>query len=272
MILLSSSKPNAAFPSDDRIFLGEGLFETLRIWKGRLCYPDLHWQRLRQSAALLQIGMDLSYADWCQQLQACLQKTGIQDGGLKVLLSGGSAPRGLLQTGEQPRLLFETFPGVSDVKPLSLVTAPWLRDSANPIYALKSVNYLEAIMARRYAQKAGADDALFFNTAEQVTETTVANVFIIRDQTIYTPPLSSGILAGILRSRLIEQAPAWGIVCKQQPISKESLVEADVVLTTNVLQGLRPVKSWESSIYNCQHPLIKVLQDYLAGDAKANVF
>jgi 4-amino-4-deoxychorismate lyase len=257
---------SSSFSSDDRIFLGEGLIETIRVDQQRPCYPYLHWQRMSQAAMLLGIPFDLTSDVWYDQLIYCIHEAKINGGGIKVILSGGRAPRGLAARGEAPTLLFEAFNYPHHRQALCLVSASWLRDAKNPIYQLKSVNYLESILARRQALACGADDALFFNLDYYATETTIANLFIVKDDQLFTPMLASGVLAGITRGRLLRLAASQGIKSSEVLIDSAKIVEADAVFVTNALQGIRFVKSFDGHRLPVHHSLVSLLQQVLAKD------
>ena len=257
---------SSSFSSDDRIFLGEGLIETILVDQQRPCYSHLHWQRMRSAAMLLGIPFDLTCDTWYEQLIHCLHEANINEGGIKVILSGGRAPRGLDARGDTPTLIFEAFTYRYHLQTLSIVSASWLRDAKNPIYQLKSVNYLESIFARRQALAAGADDALFFNLDHHATETTVANLFIVKNDKLFTPLLASGVLAGITRGRLLHLSASNGITSSETLIKSAAIVEADAVFVTNALQGIRLVKSFDGHCLPVHHPLISQLQHALATD------
>ncbi|WP_028373762.1 aminotransferase class IV [Legionella lansingensis] len=267
MLIFMNKNGLAPFPLEDRIFLGEGLFETLRVANGKPCYPKLHWQRLQNSASFLDIPFDLSFDTWLRKLLQCIKINAMQNGGIKVLLSSGSAPRGLLQKSKEARLVFDAFNYVKNPRPLKLISAPWLRDGNNPIYQIKSINYLEAIMARRQAEHAEADDVLFFNLRQHATETSVANLFMIKDNQLYTPGLKSGILAGIIRQRLLALCKSNGIAHCEGELDRATLIKSDAIFITNTLQGIRLVATLDDVSFVTNHPLITLLQDLLSKDS-----
>ncbi|KTD13320.1 aminotransferase class IV [Legionella jamestowniensis] len=266
LIFLNKNGKNAPFPMDDRVFLGEGLFETLRIVHGKPCYANLHWQRLQQAAALLGIPFDVSYELWLATLLRCIQAVSMQHGGIKVILSGGSAPRGLTEKATESRLIFDPFHYTKKIEALKLISAPWVRASNNPFYQIKSINYLEAIIARRQAEEAGGEDVLFFNEKQQATETSVANFFIIKNDKVFTPELKSGILAGIIRQRLLAICKANAIACFEEALDKKTLMKADAMFTCNVLQGIRAVSMLDHVPFTTNHPLMVLLGDLLVRD------
>lgn len=262
--MFMEEEKSKVFAADDRILLGEGLFETLKVVHGKPCWADLHWQRLNSSAQQLGIPFTLSYEHWLQCLVQKIKKDQLINGGIKALLSGGSAPRGLTQCGKHSQLVLQSFQFTTQPHPLRLILAPWLRDAANPIYSVKSVNYLEAILARRQALAAGADDALFLNSEHYATETTCANLFIIKQQILFTPPLTDGVLPGITRARILTFCRQQNIPCHEQSLTQAQIEKADAVFITNSLQGLQVVRSLAGVDFVLNHPLIEQLMLFLA--------
>ena len=266
-ILPHSVGKASSFRSNDRIFLGEGLFETIRVDHKRPCYPLLHWRRMRQAALSLGIPFELSRDVWHEQLMQCIQIAEIQSGGIKVILGGGCAPRGLDAHSDTSSLLFEAFTYPQLRQPLHLVSSLWLRDAKNPIYQLKSVNYLEGILARRQALARGVDDALFFNLEYHATETTTANIFIVKQGQVFTPKIGDGVLAGIIRGRLLSLCKNHGITCIETALDSTTIAYANAVFVTNSLQGIRSVQFFDGRRIPIRHPLVTLLRRLLATDA-----
>lgn len=263
-VLLDKGDISPAFAIDDRIFLGEGLFETLKVESSKPCFAELHWQRLCNSAQKLGVPFDLSLDDWQDHLIGKIKRDNLYHGGIKAILSGGSAPRGLAEQGQVSQLMFQTFNYVLHKHPLRLIKASWLRDGANPIYQLKTVNYLEAIIARREALGKGADDTLFYNFKLHATETTCANLFLIKNNVLLTPALEDGVLPGITRARILAIARQQGISCVEQPLTQAIIEDADAVFITNSLQGIRFVQSVDDANFDLTHPMLEQLVMSLA--------
>ncbi|KTD05988.1 aminodeoxychorismate lyase [Legionella gratiana] len=262
-VLSDGGENNLAFPINDRIFLGEGLFETLKVESGKPCHAYLHWQRLSESAQKLGIPFDLTSEHWLEHLLHKIKSDNLYHGGIKAILSGGSAPRGLAVRGQMSQLVLQTFNYTMETHPLRLVSVPWLRDAANPVFQVKSVNYLEAILARRQAIALGADDALFFNLQHHATETTCANLFMIQKQCLLTPPITDGVLPGITRARIFKLAKQLNISCIEASLTKSMLKDADAVFLANSLQGIRSVCSLDDMIFATAHPLLDQLTSSL---------
>ncbi|STX50622.1 aminodeoxychorismate lyase [Legionella busanensis] len=250
---------NISFVSHDRLLLGEGLFETIKIVNGEPCYADLHWQRLKQSADFLEIPFNLSLTEWVDKLLLYIKSIALNNGGIKAVLSGGSGERGLNAKGKTPYLFLEAFSYQPNYSAVILTQAPWLRDSSNPVYKIKSINYLEAIMASRYAKEKRVDDVLFFNLDQFALETTIANFFLIIDGQLVTPSLTCNILPGITRSRILAICQQLNKPCIETNVSKSMLAQAEAAFICNTLQTIRPVKALDEFHYCEQHPLLKEL-------------
>lgn len=258
-LLMGHSEDTPALAINDRIFLGEGLFETLKVQQGQPCFATLHWQRMSNSAALLNIPFDVPLTDWHEYLNQQIKLDHVVQGGLKVILSAGSAPRGLAEYGQHSQLAAQAFNCAVTAHPLRLISAPWRRDAANPLYQIKSVNYLEAILARRYALRQEMDDALFFNTQDHVTETTCANFFIVHNGSLVTPPQGDGVLPGITRARILQQCRTAALPYCESSITATMIAQADAVFTSNCLQGIRYVASLDNIVFALTHPLVERL-------------
>jgi 4-amino-4-deoxychorismate lyase len=165
----------------------------------------------------------------------------------------------LAEQGQVSQLMFQTFNYTIHSHPARLISSPWLRDQSNPVYQLKSVNYLEAIIARRKAMTQGADDMLFYNTYHHATETTCANLFLIKNNVLFTPPLTDGVLAGVTRSRVLSWALQQEISYRECSITRTMIEEADAVFVTNCLQGIRSVHSLDAIFYDLTHPFLAQL-------------
>lgn len=268
----ASSITSIRLSLQDRVFLGEGLFETMRFVQGAVCYSKLHWERLKDSAVTLGIPFLLSFSEWQQLLHKSIAEQSIQEGGVKVILTAGAAPRGLTQRGYAPELFCEVFSYEPNVKPLCLVSAPWTRDAKNPIYAVKSVNYLEAILARRFAESVGADDVLFFNHQGYALESSVANVFALVDGVLQTPALNVGILPGVIRARIIALAQAHGLMVLQHPIDKALLMRAESLFVCNALLGIQAVQSLDGHLYHLKSEIQALLAGMLQKDATSSLW
>ncbi|WP_242601956.1 aminotransferase class IV [Legionella yabuuchiae] len=248
--------------------LGEGIFETIRIERKQPRYSFLHWQRMRQAAEFLNIPFELSQNEWKKELQACITDANLEQGGVKVILTSGGAERGLSAKALDSNLWFNAFTLPQQSNAITLISAPWVRDSKNPIYHYKSINYLEAIQAQRLAKTSGAEDVLFFNTEGFATETTVANIFAIHNDVLYTPSLNCGLLAGIIRARLIQIATICNIKYVEGLLSRSLLQNAEALFVTNALVLLMPIQRFDGQSFNIRNPMMLELQALISADSE----
>ncbi len=186
-------------PADRGFLLGDGVFETLRA----TAHLDRHLARLREGAATLGIALPWPNPEIAAAATAVL---GGRDAALRITLSRGPAPRGLLApAGTQPTLLITAGPLPPPLPPARLIVARTTRrNEHSPLARIKSLNYLDSIIARQEAEAAGADDALLCNTAGRIAEATAANVFVRHGRAWTTPPVADGALPGIARALLLE--------------------------------------------------------------------
>jgi len=149
-----------------------------------------------------------------------------------------SSPRPTLVVQVTP---FIGYPAEKYRSGLVAISASVRRNETSPLSNVKSVNYLDNVLARMEAERSGADDALLLNTKGEVACATASNVFIVADGCLLTPPLSCGVLPGITRGVVIELAARIGLRCEERPVVPEELAKAEEVFLTNALMGVMPL-------------------------------
>jgi 4-amino-4-deoxychorismate lyase len=232
----------ASIPANDRgLLLGHGIFETIRVTAKKPCLLELHWQRMRHSADYLNIKIPLSFSQIESQIDELIKKNGLASGGLRLTLSAGVAARGLTAKTPNPCLIIHCFAEQQLKQALTLCLSSFVQDKDNPLLKIKTTNYLSNILARREAEARGFDDAIFVNRQDCVTETTVANLFIIHDDVIKTPPLEDGLLNGVMRQHILKVALIHGLEIEQNSINKETLQYAQAAFVSNSLLRLKSV-------------------------------
>lgn len=237
----------AAFPIEDRgLLLGEGLFETLLAWDGTVLEGDAHLARLARSAGILGLPLAWSPAALAEAMVEVLKANAL-DGGrgvLRLTLTGGDGPRGLLPLAvPRPRLLITARRADAlPTEPAAVVIAPFTVSAASPLRGHKTLSALEQVLARRYAAAAGAQEALLLNSIGHLVEASAANLFLVRDGALLTPPLADGALPGITRARVLALAAEAGVpATADRSLSIEDLVSADEAFLTSSLVGLRGI-------------------------------
>ena len=223
---------------DHGLTVGDGVFETLRTESGVPFAISRHLRRLRQS--LDGLGLELATPDGELRDALCAVASRI-DGPAKIRLTVTAGP-GPLGSGRVPGAMTVYIVGDRlDAWPETgaAVTVPWVRNERSAVAGLKTTSYAENVVALGRANAAGASEALFANTAGHLCEGTGSNIFIVHDDVVRTPPLSSGCLPGITRALVIELAD---VVEETMPL--DSLASADEVFLTSStrdIQGLHRV-------------------------------
>jgi branched-chain amino acid aminotransferase len=219
----------------DRGFLyGDGLFETMRIADGKPFRWKEHWQRLEQGAQLLKILLPLSQWQTRKLADELIDRNQMPEALLRLTFSRGVGLRGYSPKGaEHPTsvMMMHPAPGIDPDRP-----PQWRLSMASPrlpakelLAQYKTCNKLAQVLARAEADAAGADEALLLNTDGFVVEGASSNLFWIDGERVCTPPLLSGILAGITRSVVRELCPGLGLEFCEREIQPSELARQDGV-------------------------------------------
>jgi branched-chain amino acid aminotransferase/4-amino-4-deoxychorismate lyase len=234
-----------AVPLDDRgLLLADGLFETL-LWRdGALMLAEAHWARMSAGAQTLGLPPPTPAA-----LAECALGA-VRDAGLdaaraavRVTLTAGSGGRGLERpAAPQPRLFATAAAAPKPVGPASLFIASLRRNEASPASRLKTLAYLDNVLARREARAAGADEAVMLNTLGELACAAAANLWWVEGGVLATPAEAAGCLAGIMAGQVAEAAARLGIEVRRARVGAETLDRAEAVFLTSSLVGVRPAR------------------------------
>lgn len=234
----------------DRGFLyGDGLFETMRAYAGRVFRLTDHLARLEASAEFLRIPVPHSRQEFGDIISRLISANDLSDARVRITLTRGTGGKGLgFSGGFKPTVLVEAGPLAARPERLyrqgmSLVVAHLRQNAQSPLPNHKTANFLRYLLARRQAVDAGADDALILNTNGHVAEASVANVFIVRDGEAATPPLDAGVLPGITRKVILEICRKSDVPCAESCFGLNKVHSADEIFLTNSLMEVMPVRS-----------------------------
>jgi branched-chain amino acid aminotransferase/4-amino-4-deoxychorismate lyase len=233
----------------DRGFtLGDGLFETLLIEDGVVRHAEKHWERLIAGCDVL----GLPAFDGHTGTAIFLTEPGRW--ALRVNWSAGVGGRGLDRPeNPAPRMTVSVAPAPLP-GPSRLVTARSVRrNEMSPASRLKTLSYLDNVLAREEARAAGGDEAVMLNTKGQLACAAAANLFWVRDGRVFTPALECGVRAGITRARLMAAHPVEEVVA-----IREDLDAAEAIFLTNSLAGVRAVCALDGLVLP-PHPLVAAL-------------
>jgi branched-chain amino acid aminotransferase len=219
-------------PTDRGFLLGDGVFETICVAEGEPRHLPRHLHRLRDGAAVLGIPLDLSDAEIDRIIASVVAANRLEQAAVRITLTRGPAPRGVLPPQNPcPTLLVAAQPLTAAAGAVDLIVAKTVRrNELSVLSRIKSLNYLDNILARQEAASRGAGDALLLNSKDRVAETTVANLFALCHGRLLTPPVADGALPGVVRALLLERCGA-----AEASLSVEMVATADAVLLTNSL-------------------------------------
>jgi branched-chain amino acid aminotransferase len=231
-------------PSDRGFALGDGVFDTLTAFNRIPFAGARHLDRLRKQASV--IGISLDAKNVREAWDAVLARTESENVILRTTVTRGAAGRGLWPAATPtPTLAISAAPWNSSLfaKEVRLVISAISRNPGSPSSRLKTLGYLDHVLAARDAAERGADDALFLNVAGHVACTTIANVFAIAGGQLLAPPLIDGVMPGIMRALVLEAAPSIGLEPHERSVSPQELLDTDAVFLTNSVRVLSPVVS-----------------------------
>jgi branched-subunit amino acid aminotransferase/4-amino-4-deoxychorismate lyase len=250
-------------PLDDRgLLLGDGLFETVLAKDGRLVLWDEHIGRMAASCAALGLpGPDVAAArGLCEAAVEAAGLGGVR-AAVRLTLTAGSGGRGLDRPAAPRVRLFATAAASPrPEEPARLVTAGVRRNEGSPASRLKTLSYLDNVLARR---EAAPDEALMLNGRGEIACAAAANVFWLAEGRLFTPALDCGVLAGVMRARVLEQATALGVEPGEVRAGREALAAAEAIFLTSSLVGARAVSSLDGRAL-APHPLMARLAGALA--------
>jgi branched-chain amino acid aminotransferase len=254
----------------DHAFLyGDGVFETMRVYEGVPFMLDDHIERLHRSASLT--GLRVPKDVWAikASLKETLEANSFLEASLRVTVSRGSGPLGLDPAlCKEPTFViipvqFKKYPPSFYSEGVGLIiprTRRNLKAALDP--RIKSLNFLNNILAKAEAVKAGAHEALMLNHEGILTECTVSNVFFISDGVLLTPSVECGILEGITRNVAIGLARREGIEVKEGPFVREKIYSADEVFITNSTMEVMPVGTVDGHRFEVGEVTRKLMEAY----------
>ena len=236
---------------DGGFLLGDGLFETIRFDNKKLFYPDKHLKRLFDSLDIIRINLEKSRDDIIHLLQEIIQRNSIQSGLLRLMVTRGKV--------EGPPWKYEGMAGIyitirhltpELAYPVKVVFYPEERYPIiryNP--AIKSLNYIGNMLAKKDAEKEGAFEPVFYNSDGYVTECAIRNVFFIRGGKLLTPSTDLGVLPGVMRETIITIAQETNLKAEETNISFDSINEMDEAFVSSTGIGLLPCiwNGWTSN-------------------------
>ncbi|WP_417477923.1 aminotransferase class IV [Maricaulis sp.] len=218
---------------DRGFLLGDGLFETLRYSGGRVYRLEAHEQRLRASCQALDLTCPLDSVSLGPVIAELAGRAGLPEAAIRLTLTAGRGERGLARTGaHEPSCLITAAPLGARPASLSLASIGLQRSGSSIAARHKTLSYIDNVMARREARRAGADMALLLDTQGRLSGADCANLFWLRDGRLFTPALECAVLPGTARAAVIAAMDV-----EQGGFGPDSLAAAECVFVTNALMG-----------------------------------
>ncbi|MEY3032573.1 MAG: branched-chain-amino-acid transaminase [Planctomycetia bacterium] len=233
---------------DHGLLYGDGVFEGLRSYAGRVFRLDAHLDRLWASARAICLEIPLAKEALAKAVIDTLAANGLEDGYIRLIVTRGAGTLGLDPnrcSNPQVIIIADTislYPQEFYDQGLRIVTAATQRIQPAALSPrIKSLNYLNNIMAKLEGLRAGCVEALMLNHKGEVAECTGDNVFVVRSGRLLTPPPDAGILEGITRNAVMELAHAAGIDCREATLTRHDLYTADECFLTGTAAEVIPV-------------------------------
>ncbi len=238
---------------DHGLLYGDGVFEGLRAYSGNVFRLQTHLERLYESAQAIMLTIPLSSSELGAAVRATVARNKITDGYIRLVVTRGAGSLGI-DPGKtsDPQVIIiadriEMYPRELYENGMEIVTASTIRNhpaALNP--RIKSLNYLNNILAKLEGKRAGCLEALMLNHVGEVAECTADNIFIVKRGELRTPPIDAGILEGVTRNAILELALQAGITCQQITMSRHDVYTADECFLTGSGAEVIPVVKVDS--------------------------
>lgn len=254
---------------DHGLLYGDGVFEGLRAYSGKVFRLQQHIDRLYESARAIMLQIPMTMDALSAAVNETVAKNSLQDAYIRLVVTRGSGALGLdPNKTSNPQIIIiadsiTLYPVEFYEKGMAIITASTIRNHPAALSPrIKSLNYLNNILAKIEGLQAGCVEALMLNHKGEVAECTGDNIFIVKDGVLKTPPTDAGILEGITRNAVIDLAREHGIACIETAMTRHDVIVADECFLTGSAAEVIPVVKVDSrSIGDGQvGPISKKLQ------------
>jgi branched-chain amino acid aminotransferase len=237
--LLTTSAARVS-PFDHGLLVGDGVFETLRVYEGVPFAWTRHHDRLHRSAAGL--GLEAPASDELRAAtDAVLEANGLTDARIRLTVTGGPAPLGSERGTAGPTVIVAASAMRPWPRAVRVVHAPWTRNETSAVAGLKTTSYAENVRALAFAHERDGGEAIFANTRGELCEATGSNVFVVRNGVVRTPPPAAGCLLGVTRALVLELCAAGGIAAEETTLAPGTLALADEAFLTSSTREVQAI-------------------------------
>ena len=246
---------------DHGLLYGDGIFEGIRAYSGRVFKLKEHIDRLFCSARSILLKVPMAQADLMAATVETCRRNRVRDGYIRLVVTRGTGTLGLNPNRcKNPSVIIiagkiQLYPPELYQRGMELITVPTIRNlhsALNP--AIKSLNYLNNVLAKIEANNAGCEEAIMLNAEGFVAECTGDNIFIVKEGRLLTPPLSAGALYGITRQVVMELATQSGFRVGEPNLTRYDLFNADECFLTGTGAELVPVVKIDGRVIGTGKP------------------
>lgn len=246
---------------DHGLLYGDGVFEGIRSYNGKVFRLEKHLDRLYASARAIRLEIPMTKSALAAAVIETLAANGLRDGYIRLVITRGAGYLGLdPRKTSNPQVIIitdriELYPAELYEKGLSIVTASTIRNHPNALSPrIKSLNYLNNILAKIEGVDAGASEVLMLNINGEVAECSGDNIFIVRNGTLLTPPTDAGILEGITREAVMELARTASVPVREAAITRHDVYVAEECFLTGTAAEVVPVVKCDGRLIGTGEP------------------
>ena len=246
---------------DHGLLYGDGVFEGIRSYQGRVFKLDEHLQRLYDSAKAIMLQIPISIEDMEEAVLETLRRNQLHDAYIRLVVTRGVGDLGLDPDKCPVPTIFIIADKITLYPPnfyedgLEIITVSVRRNYAEAISPrIKSLNYLNNILAKIEGKQAGVEEVLMLNAEGYVVECSGDNIFFLKDNVIVTPPTHLGILEGVTRNTVIDLARELGITVEEKVFTRHDLYTAEECFLTGTAAEVIPVVKIDQRIVGNGHP------------------
>lgn len=227
-------------PLDRGLVVGDGVFETLRVYGGVPFAWSRHLARLSVSARGL--GLDLPDPALLRDAAgAVIAANGLSEARLRITVTGGEGPPGTSRAGARPTVFVVAVPFAPWEKSVDVAIVPWSRNEGGAVAGLKTISYAENVRALAFAEERGAGEAIFPNTRGMLCEATGSNLFVVCDSVLRTPPAEAGCLLGVTRALILAICPEVDVAAEESDLTPGDLRTAEEAFLSSTTREVQPI-------------------------------
>jgi len=257
---------------DHGLLYGDGVFEGIRFYQGRVFRLEEHIARLWDSAKGIALEIPMSALELTAATLETIRQNDLHDGYIRLLVTRGAGSLGLSPDScRRPSIVIiaatiALYPEALYEKGLNMVTCATRRTAAAALSPrIKSLNYLNNVLAKIEAQQAGAAEGVMLNEQGYVAECTGDNLFILKGGRLYTPPVNAGILEGVTRRVAFELAEKNGFVVEERDLTRYDIITADECFLTGTAAEIIPAVELDRRLIGNGQPgpvTLKLIEDF----------